>query len=350
MKIAIVGSGIFGLHIAITLAKKGFKVSVFDKKPTILSGSSLKNQLRLHRGFHYPRSINTAIQCLSTVDMFENTYPEAINKNSHQYYAISNKNSLTSEKEYKRFLDKLNQTYKETSIPFIKNESVSYKIESNENLLNIEILKEILLKEIKRNNVNLKLNHKVNNLSEISEYDKIILTTYGQEASILGLNHKYQFEICEKPVVKLPSIFRNSGCVILDGNFMCVDPLSGTDYHLLGNVTKAIHHSNTGYFPEIPMNLKEYVENDNLIVNPKFTKIDLFIEEGKRYFPEISFAQHVGSYFTVKAVLPKKDQTDERITIVEEINDKVINVFSGKLTHCIKAANQVLSILLSEKY
>ena len=57
-RIAIVGSGFFGLSLAIKLSKK-FSVEVFEKKDAILSGASKANQLRYHLGYHYPRSFKT---------------------------------------------------------------------------------------------------------------------------------------------------------------------------------------------------------------------------------------------------------------------------------------------------
>ena len=57
-RIAIVGSGFFGLSLAIKLSKK-FSVDVFEKKGVILGGASKANQLRYHLGYHYPRSYKT---------------------------------------------------------------------------------------------------------------------------------------------------------------------------------------------------------------------------------------------------------------------------------------------------
>ena len=57
-KIAIIGSGFFGLSLAIKLSKK-FKVDVYEKRRSPLQGASRANQLRYHLGYHYPRSQKT---------------------------------------------------------------------------------------------------------------------------------------------------------------------------------------------------------------------------------------------------------------------------------------------------
>ena len=45
---------------------------------------------------------------------------------------------------------------------------------------------------------------------ESTEFDYIIVATYSRLNSLLKNKRKYQFEVCEKPVVKLPDIYRNS--------------------------------------------------------------------------------------------------------------------------------------------
>ena len=56
----------------------------------------------------------------------------------------------------------------------------------------------------------------------------------------------YQYELCEKPIFKLPPAYKQKGIVIMDGPFMCFDPFANTEYHVAGNVQHAIHASNTG--------------------------------------------------------------------------------------------------------
>ena len=59
----------------------------------------------------------------------------------------------------------------------------------------------------------------------------------------------------------------------------------------------------------------------------------------------IEKAEHVGSMFTYRTVLPFIDETDERPTIVEKVSDDMILLFSGKIPTCIDAAKQVVDIL-----
>ena len=56
-KIAIIGAGWFGCHIALEILKLNkFKIQIFERNKDIFNGASSNNQNRLHLGFHYPRS------------------------------------------------------------------------------------------------------------------------------------------------------------------------------------------------------------------------------------------------------------------------------------------------------
>ena len=68
------------------------------------------------------------------------------------------------------------------------------------------------------------------------------------------------------------------------------------------------------------------------------------IESAKKFFPEIEQSKHLGSMYTIRTVLPNKDSTDERPTIVKKQDDNFI-LFSGKIGNCVEAANEIISII-----
>ena len=61
----IIGAGIYGLYSADILSKKysNSKILIIEKDKESFSRASYVNQARLHNGYHYPRSLHTAIKC-----------------------------------------------------------------------------------------------------------------------------------------------------------------------------------------------------------------------------------------------------------------------------------------------
>jgi len=213
-------------------------------------------------------------------------------------------------------------------------------IQANEELFNPEQLILSLHKKLYSSGIKVYVNSEVKSLDE-EKFDVAVIATYSQINQLIDEKKEYQFEVCEKPVVKLPKIFENLSVVVMDGPFMCLDPYVN-DSHVLGNVVHAIHETNIGTKPIVSEELKPYL-NKGLIRNPKITNIDKFIESGKKYFgDEFEDLEHIGSMYTIRTVLSNREQDDSRPTLVEKVNDNVYTLFSGKIDTCVDAANQLI--------
>ena len=330
---AVVGAGIYGITTAIKLRTAGYTVDLYEKEDDIMKAASGINQYRLHRGYHYPRSADTIQSCKRGHDSFIRYYGQSVVQDIDHYYGISSMESLVSPETYLKVLDnaKLEWTIVDT-LP-----GCDLTIKCNEQLYNPKALTNICYKRIKGSGVQLHLNMHVTNLTG---YKHIIYATYANLNSVTNTATNYQFELCEKPIFKLPEQYKNKSIVIMDGPFMCFDPYADTDYHLSGNVVHAIHIRNVGPKPEIPSVYKKYL-NNGIIKNPIYTNVDRFIQSAKKFFPDIEQAEHIGSMYTIRTVLPNKDATDERPTIVTPEGDNFI-IFSGKVGNCVNAADKII--------
>lgn len=339
-KIAVVGAGLFGITIACKLGKQ-YSVDLFEKEKNILAAASGINQFRLHRGYHYPRSLETVRSSLESEKSFRDEYGKAIIPGTENFYCIASKNSLTSSKRYVQFLQENRLDFLPKDLKLIDPKSVDLIILAKENLLDPEILKKICMEKIKKNNVKLFVSKKAGR-EVFAKYDFVVISTYASSNELLegSKQRDLQFELCEKIVVSLPDSFKNKSIVILDGPFMCVDPFGTTDLFIMGNVVHAIHSTTIGksaFFPNKYLKLL----NRGVIKNPPVTNFKKFIESTKYFIPQIAQAEYKGSMFTVRTVLPYKEKTDERPTIVNRINEKTFTVFSGKLITCATVANQI---------
>ncbi len=341
-KIAVIGGGIYGTTIAFTLAKK-FLVDLYEQYDDILKAASGINQFRLHRGYHYPRSKETALTSLASEKSFFREFKDAVIVNTENFYAIAKNNSKTSKSQYLRFLERHNLEYKIADLPLLNKDSVQLILKVNESLLDPKKLKQIVWKKLKQEKVRVFLNtfvgHKI-----FRQYDHVIIATYAHINKLLKQKEKqndYQYEFCEKVVVSLPEEFKNKSLVILDGPFMCIDPFGQSKYHLMGNVVHAIHKTIIGKHPKISKKFSFFL-NKGIIKNPPITNFNKFIQTSEQFIPGITKAKHIGSMYTFRAVFPNKDQTDERLTAVNQIDKKILTVFSGKIINCVETADELL--------
>lgn len=58
----IVGAGLYGLYSALFCGKKGENILVLECDAAPFSRATYINQARVHQGYHYPRSISTALK------------------------------------------------------------------------------------------------------------------------------------------------------------------------------------------------------------------------------------------------------------------------------------------------
>ena len=346
MKIAVIGGGIFGITAAIILGKE-HDVELFEKNDDLLKSASGSNQYRVHRGYHYPRSPDTVIGIVKSENSFKEIFSNSIVNDYEHYYCISKKNSLTSSEKFISFCNKYELEIKKTELDCVNNNSIDLCVIVKESVYDPIKLKKLSFELLKNSNVKIHLNTKVSD-EIFDDFDKVVICTYANLNNLLekfpNFQNEYQFELCEKPVVKLPKSFQNKSIVIMDGPFMCIDPLANTNFHLLCNVQHEIHQTNIGKFYDIKKEYEHLLDN-GIIKNPSHTKYEQFIKSTLEFFPEIKNAEYVGSMFTIRAVPPRAEDTDERPTLVTKINEKIISIFSGKITTCVEAANQAKNII-----
>ena len=350
MKIAVIGAGVFGSTVAIKLAEAGFEVDLFEKEGDILQAASGINQYRLHRGYHYPRSKETAMSSKNSESSFRKEYGEAVLDHNEHFYCIAKEGSKISGAEFLKFCYECELEHEKVELEHVHNHTIDFSIKGKEAVIDPIRLREIVREKIKEKEINLILNQ-VFLQNQIADYGQVINCTYANLNSIYEnypeARREYQFELCEKSIWRFPEKFRNKSIVMLDGPFWCIDPYSDTGYHVVGNTDNQIHATNVGLFPQIPDEFKSLI-NRGLIKNPAITNFNKKVESISYFLPEARQAEHIGSMFTIRTVLPNLHHSDARPTEVTRINNKIINVFSGKIGNCVQAADEVLRLLAKE--
>ena len=182
------------------------------------------------------------------------------------------------------------------------------------------------------------------NSTQIDYYDYVVNCTYAGLNAVYDDGQEYQFEVCEKPIVKLSEKYRGIGVVVMDGPFMCIDPYSDTEYHVMGNVVHAIHETNIGKSPIVSDKLKPFL-NKGLVKNPPITKFNDFIASANEFL-DMSGVEHIGSMFTIRTVLANRDHDDARPSIVKKHKQNIYSIFSGKVSTAVDTANELYNYII----
>ncbi len=343
--VAVIGGGIFGCTTAIELARAGHRVTLFEAGSDIMQAASGINQYRMHKGYHYPRSSDTIRSCMDATPSFEAEYHDAIIDHITHYYAIAREGSKVSGREYVDVLARHGLPHETVETPIVNTDMVELVVKADENLYDPAKLRDIVRARLADLGVDVRVNARVD-VRELDQYDFVVIATYAHMNGAMQekTNHhrEYQYEVCEKIVVEIPDAMRGVSIVVMDGPFMCFDPLGDTGYAVMGHVDHAIHHRSFGHAPEVPEDIQPYL-NRGIIQNPGVSNADKFITDAMRYIPGLAGTRHVGSMYTIRTVLPKVDHTDERPTIVSQIDDRIFTIYSGKVGNSVKAARDVVA-------
>jgi len=342
LRIAVIGGGLFGCTAAIHLARDGHEVHLFERSHALMNTASAVNQFRLHRGYHYPRSPETGAECKDAENSFRAEYGNCV-IDAQTVYAIAAHASRTSAVGYLNFLMQNGLPFHAASGAF--SNALSIAIAVRESRIDPDKLREVVTGRVQCAAVH--LNASATPMLK-HEFDTIVIAAYAGSndvAQALGCKPElFQFEVIEKPVLQLPKELRDLSIVVMDGEFCSLDPYGTTGLHVMGHVKHAIHHANTGTDPLMSKDIAKLL-NRGVVLNPPITKIADFLEAGREFIPALRKAEHVGSMFTVRAVLPDRDATDARPTLVHRLDERVVRIFSGKLGTCVVAAQKTMEMI-----
>ena len=344
--VAVIGGGIFGCLAALKLAEAGCDVTIFEAGRDILCGASLANQNRLHLGYHYPRSPQTARACAVYERAFRRMFPEAVIDFEH-YYALA-KGSKTSDLCFDDICFSIESEFEsriEAPEGIITTDKIDRYFRVHEGLIDVAGLRRSLWGRLLANDkIMVRLNDRVDRLHFVCGqwmlnhfgYNAVVNATYGNINLILGIVGRsieaYQYELCEVVVITNP-FPRRMGIGIMDGPFFGVLPFGLSENCLLYDVEHSVLAREIAVFP-------------TFTINPEAGAIDRFtryIDKARAYLPQMEKARRLYSMYAVKVtkIGHGHDSDDARPTEIINHGDGFFSIFAGKMSAAIPAADAV---------
>jgi len=355
----ILGAGIYGLYSALYSAKKGEKVIILEYDNDPFSRASYINQARVHNGYHYPRSISTALKSSNYFNRFTKDFSFATNSKFRKIYAISSDYSWTSASQFEIFCKNANIKCERLHPDrYFKNGKCDGVFETEEYAFDANKLKGYFLKEIKKyKNVDIKYNvriHKIVKNCKAKKYDiylkenqvfstKYLLnSTYASINQILNLMNlemfKIKYEICEIILCKVSKNIKDVGITVMDGPFFSVMPFGKTGLHSLSSVTFTPHKTSYNKLPNFKCQegvdcSPEQLGNCNTCPNKPKSAWPYMYKLAKKYLKEDICINYEKSLFAIKPILKSSEIDDSRPTIIRKHsnNPTFISVLSGKI-------------------
>jgi glycine/D-amino acid oxidase-like deaminating enzyme len=359
--VAVIGCGIFGAEIAAKARRCGLSVVVYEASGDILSGASRNNQNRLHLGFHYPRDIETGRQSIRGFKAFRDKYEDCIESNFPNAYFIAANGSHTSVEAYLEFCERLGESYERIALGSfpIKVTNADPAVLCGETVYDCDILKKLVWGELRDTGVAVSLADKVLRIERSGDRIKVqsanrppVLADVVINTSYANINllteqlgyaaPEWLFEYTVVPIIRLavPKV----GVTIMDGPFMTILPHGKSGNFLLYNVEKTVVEKNLSSQLDQKWLTRESAPFSGMNKARYFREtIDLCRE----YVPALAGAQLADFLEGPRAVLPRRDDTDARPSIITDYGGNYFTVFSGKIDHCMWVADEMCTKLKS---
>lgn len=367
-KVAIIGAGIFGVVSALEISQK-FEVTLFDYNYDILQGASFINQARVHRGYHYPRSDETTVQCINNYSEFESYFSASIIKDFKQYYCIAKNGSKISSSEYLDFLNKHNLNYQIVNLSdsILNNSNIDLTLLVEEFAFDGESIRETLKKKVNDSNIRLVLNTRITNgeylngqfnvyycdnesYESCENFDFVINATY---SNINGINQRFglnninlSHQITEMVIVDAAE-YSSIGITIMDGNFMSIMPFNRSGLSSISNVLLTPHETSNNALPIFKCNLSKEVDCEpsnlsfcntcSLKPQSNYLKIISFTKNFLMFTDKIKY---IKSMFTIKSIIINANDGRQSIVFIDD-NPNFISILAGKVDTVFAIAREV---------
>ncbi len=323
--VIIIGGGFYGCSLALLFRQRFDSVLVIEKEKELLTRASYVNQARVHNGYHYPRSIITALRSRVNFPRFIFDFRSAIDTNFEKIYAIARTNTKVNARQFKKFCENigaechplpqaLNGLFAPTMI------ETAFRVK--EYAFNAVTLRDILKRQLESARVEVRTSTLVERVFSHNDRLGVELVTGETLNAALVINCAYsqintlllrsqlemlpmRHEITEMALIEVPQELRDLGITIMDGPFFSVMPFPARGLHSLSHVRYTPHESWEDQ--QEYRNPHEYLQ-----AHPRHSNFPFMVKDAQRFIPSLKDAVYHDSLYEVKTVLLQNEVDDGR--------------------------------------
>lgn len=355
----IIGAGLYGLYSALFCCRRGQKVLVLECDSSPFGRATYINQARIHQGYHYPRSMSTAMRSAGYFERFNQEFGFCVNREFDKIYATSKQYSWSDGKQFQEFC-------KAAGIPceelhperFFKAGMCDGAFLTREYTYDAMILKDYYLEELKRF-PSAEIQYGVRIAAITKETDRyMIRTEEGKEfragfvlnASYAGINQilalagyeefAIKYELCEIILCDVNEKLSQYGFTVMDGPFFSIMPFGKTGLHSLTSVTFTPHTTSYEQLPTFACQTQsggycstKHLGNCNICPAKPDTAFPYMANLARKYLKEEYVFKYKSSLYSMKPILMTSEIDDSRPTVIRTYseNPTFVSVLSGKV-------------------
>lgn len=326
----VIGGGFFGCNVACLLSDKGYQVTLVEAGEKLMTRASYHNQARVHNGYHYPRSVLTALRSRINLPRFVADYSACVDSSFDKYYAISAIHSKVNAAQFRRFCNtidaEITEAPKEIADLFDRR-LVEKVFKVKEYAFDAVILRMLMEQALAQGGVDVLLGTKCADLHDQShgrilatlvagstgfefEADLVFNCTYSGintllKASKLAPIPVFKHEFTEMALLDLPEPLRSIGVTVMCGPFFSMMPFPARKLHSFSHVR---------YTPHCQWRDDNQTHcNDEIWETySRQSRYETMLRDAARYLPLLKEAHYVDSLWEIKTILLQSEVDDSR--------------------------------------
>lgn len=340
----IIGAGLYGLYAALFCAKRGENCFVLEYDSEAFKRATYINQARVHMGYHYPRSLSTAVKSAGYFNRFNEDYGFCVLDKFDQIYATSAHFSWTNAEQFQKFCRAANIRCDEMPVSkYFKPGVCDGAFMTEEYTYDAHILRDWYLKQLEKYpKVKIEFGARIDKIQRKEELYEVKMVDGSVYESRFVLNSTYascnqilqkcvdfpeesfgiKYELCEIILCDVDERLKDTGLTVMDGPFFSIMPFGKTGVHSLTSVTFTPHMTSYEKVPHFECQAKsngfcspEQLGNCNDCIAKPETAWNYMSGLAHKYMRDDLKFEYKESLFSMKPIL-KASEVEDRKSVV----------------------------------
>ncbi len=362
----IIGGGFYGARLGLMLRALGRTVLLVEREPMLLGRASLRNQARVHNGYHYPRSMLTSLRSRMNYARFLGEYADCVDRSFPHYYAIARSSKVTGA-QFAEFCRRIGAPFGEAPRAVSALFDMS-RIESvfavTECAFDAAKLRQRVARELVDAGVTVSvgteavrieptagggavvtLRRRAAQSESTAHADLVLNCTYSRINHVLAGSSlemiPTKHEVTELALVEPPAALGGAAVTVMDGPFFSLMPYpSRQGLFTLSHVRYTPHCTWTDA-AGAPV-----ADGDEQLAGRQSRFLHM-VRDAERYLPAMRATRYVDSLWEMKTLMPRSEQDDSRPILLRRSADcpACLSVLGAKIDSVYDVEDALRSVL-----
>lgn len=348
------------------------RVVLLEREPALLQRASYNNQARVHNGYHYPRSILTALRSRVNFPVFVRDFSPCVVSSFAKLYAVPTVLSKVSAAQFATFCRRIGaplQPAPRALHQLFDPDLIEDVWTTEEYAFDATILAQLVREELDEAGVTVctgwtasKVSHDAQGfaLQAVASDGSAEVPVRSQwlfNATYSALNWvlaeagrppiPLKHEIAEMALVAVPPPLQDVGVTVMCGPFFSIMPFPARGLHSFSHVRYTPHGSwqerdSLPHHRNRPLYVQDFVVQ---------TRFEAMRRDAARYLPLLQEVQYRDSLWELKTVLPQSEGDDSRPILFrrDPVLPRLVSVMGGKIDNIYDVPREVAALFAAER-